>query len=83
MLDLLKDPKISAAAGSLLAVAIFLVWNVVTGGPPPAVVIDAIEEHTAAVIDCDDAGADCSIAVKAGSGEPSEDEGAGDAEGSE
>jgi len=53
------------------------------------VVVDAIEEHTSAVIDCDDAGADCSITVKAGSGEGVEDieetaaEGSGVAEGSE
>lgn len=71
MLDKLKNPKVSAAALSLLGVLVFIVWQTVTGEAPPAVVVDAIEEHTDAVIDCDDAGADCSITVKAGSGDGS------------
>jgi len=89
VLDKLKNPKVSAAALSLLGVLVFIVWQTVTGEAPPAVVVDAIEEHTSAVIDCDDAGADCSITVKAGSGEGVEDieetaaEGSGVAEGSE
>lgn len=89
MLDKLKNSKVSAAALSLLGVIVFLVWQTVTGEAPPAVVVDAIEEHTDAVIDCDDAGADCSITVSAGSGEGVEDieepaaEGSGVAEGSE
>ena len=68
LMEYLKSPKVRAALVTVAVTIFLVVWTSVTGSPPPAPVLDAIEEHSDVGIDCDDAG-NCSVVVSEGSGE--------------